>query len=404
MNRPAIDAPVPITLLTGFLGSGKTTLLRRWRREDSLRNAALIIHDLSDFGVDAELLSAEGAPTTPGHLHDRVAALHGSHARENLHPTLGRILGAMAALRPAPPLVLCESTGAARPWPLIAALTQHPRFFLRHFIVTVDALNLHRDFADGHHLSRQTSALPDPALRHAADLLTEQLAFASVILLTKIDTLPPGVADRQVAVLRKLQPRAAIGLSAQAGLLLSQLDATPAPPLSVLRSRARQLGLLPTGSATAITAEQIDASVFRDPRPFHPERLYDACRRHLGTGLYRTKGFLWLASRPGHVLLWQQSGSHISLELTGLWRAELARNLDGKLLPEEIAHLRSRLTTQHPVFGDRHNELTLIGLPAARAAFTRALEAALCTDPEISAWQRGEAFPDPWPHDLRKVS
>ena len=43
---------VPIVALCGFLGSGKTTLLRRWRRDEALRNAALIIHDLSDLGVD----------------------------------------------------------------------------------------------------------------------------------------------------------------------------------------------------------------------------------------------------------------------------------------------------------------------------------------------------------------
>jgi G3E family GTPase len=82
----------------------------------------------------------------------------------------------------------------------------------------------------------------------------------------------------------------------------------------------------------------VDCLIFLDPQPFHPQRLQDACRDHLGTGLYRTKGYVWLASRPAHVLLWQQAGSQISLELTGLWRAELVHNRDGKLLPEEIAH------------------------------------------------------------------
>ena len=332
---------IPITVLTGFLGSGKTTLLRRWRRDEALRKAAVIVHDLSEFGLDAELLSDEGGSTTTGHLHGRVAALHGAHAREQIHESVGRVLGEITALTPAAPLVICESTGASRPWPLIAALTQDERFFLRHFIVTVDALNLHRDFADGRILSGESPAPGDAALRHAAELLAEQIAFASIIILTKTDTIPKHVADIQVRTLRILQPGAALGLSAQAGLLLSQLEATPAPPLSALKRRAERLGL----SRHNATAAYVETTIFRDPRPFHPERLFDACRSQIRTGLYRAKGFLWLASRPGHVLLWQQSGSQISLELTGIWRAETVRNTTAQLLPEEIDFLKARLTS-----------------------------------------------------------
>jgi G3E family GTPase len=394
-----MSAKIPITVLTGFLGSGKTTLLRRWRREPSLLDAALVVHDLSEFGLDAELLTEEGTSTTAGLLNGRTAALHGSHARENLHSSLGRILSDIAGLDPAPAQVLVESTGAARPWPLINALSQDSRYFLRHFIVTVDALNLHRDFSDGRVLSGDAPAPADPALQHASVILAEQIAFASIIILTKVDTLARSVTEAQVATLQKIRPGAAIGLSAQAGLLFPQLEAIPAPSQEVMEEQARLLGS--DTETTAATAAEVEAIVFRDPRPFHPQRLHEICSTHLGTGLYRTKGFLWLASRPGHVILWQQSGSQITLEFTGLWRAELAQNRDGKLLPEEIDALQAMLATQHPLFGDRRNELTLIGLRHAREAFAAALHNALCTEEEITAWQRGEPFPDPWPEKLR---
>ena len=390
---------VPIVTLCGFLGSGKTTLLRRWRRDERLKDAPVIVHDLSEFGLDAELLSDENSKPSPGHLVGGVAALHGRHAREQLHDSAGEALEEISALEPAPPLVLCESTGAARPWPLIKALTQNKRFFLRHFIVTVDALNLHRDFEDGKILTGTSANSQDIALRRVAEVLAEQIAFASVIILTKIDTVPEPNVEAQVQILQALQPQATIGLSAQAGILLPQLETTPAPKLSVLENRANEFGL----TQQSATVDSVDAIVIRDPRPFHPERLHEACRNKMGTGLYRTKGFLWLASRPRDVLLWQQSGSQIALELTGLWRAELAHNRDGKLLAEEIEHLKALLKTKHPLFGDRHNELTLIGLKADRESFASSLQDAFCTNNEISAWQRGETFPDPWPSSLRQI-
>ena len=390
---------IPIVTLCGFLGSGKTTLLRRWRRDEALKEVAMIVHDLSEFGLDAELLSDEGAILTQGRLVGRVAALHGSHARERLAPSVGAALAEISELDPAPPVVLCESTGVARPWPLIKALTQNKRFFLRHFIVTVDALNLHRDFADGRALTGESAASDDAAMHRAAEVLVEQIAFANVIILTKVDTIPEDTAASQVKSLQKLQPNATIGLSAQAGILLPQLEATAAPKVSLLEDRAKEFGLTQEASIT----ENVEALVLRDPRPFHPERLYEACTRKMGTGLYRTKGFLWLASRSGHVLLWQQSGSQIALELTGLWRAEIVQDPEEKLLPEEIEHLKAQLESKHPIFGDRHNELTFIGLKADLDSFASALKEALCTEEEIMAWQEGETFTDPWPKSIRSI-
>jgi G3E family GTPase len=392
---------IPIAVLTGFLGSGKTTLLRRWRHHSECAAAAVIVHDLSEFGLDAELLADEGISPKAGMLTGRVAALHGVHARERLHLSLGSTLEDIAELVPAPPLVLVESTGAAHPWPLIAALTQNQNFALRHFIVAVDALSLHRDFADGLALTGKPAHPADSALLHAAAILTEQIAFASIIILTKTDTIPESTVQAQVKNLQRLHPRAAIGLSAHAGLLLPQLDGVPAPNLETLHHRAQTMGLLDSENNNT-TAAGVDCLVLGDKRPFHPQRLFDACQSHLGTGLYRTKGYLWLASRPGHVLLWQQAGSQISLELTGFWRAEVSNNADGRLLPEEISLLKDQMRQLDPVFGDRHVELTLIGLPAAREAFASALREAFCTPAEIAAWQRGELFPDPWPQSLKR--
>jgi len=233
--------------------------------------------------------------------------------------------------------------------------------------------------------------------RHAAGILAEQLLFASVIILTKIDTVARAITDAKVRVLQRLRPNTTIGLSAQAGLQLQQLDVTPAPSMAELQRRADQFGL----TRHTPTANDVEALVLRDQRPFHPPRLYEVCQNRLGTGIYRTKGFLWLASRSDEVLLWQQSGSQITFELTSFWAAATLQ--DDQLLAEEIKAIQERLDATRPVFGDRRIALTFIGLPDACKPFATELKRALCTDEEVAAWQRGETFPDPWPKSVGKI-
>ena len=395
-----MDNKIPIVALCGFLGSGKTTLLRRWRRNEILDDAAVIVNDLGETGIDAEILSKEDKKLSAGKLNGRLAPLHGLYSHKYLQESFKLTLDNIFNLKPSVPLVLSESTGVARPWSLIKALTQDNRFFLRHFIVTVDALNLHRDFNDGLILTMEIKTTQDKALTRASYVLAEQISFASVIILTKIDMIDETTIQRQINNLKKIQPNVVIGLSAQAGLLLDQLDKVSPPDLLVLEEKAKKMALTKEDSII----EEVDFSIFSDQRPFHPQRLYEVCQNNLGTGLYRTKGFLWLASRPGDALLWQQSGSQISLELKGKWRAEVVKNTDHSLLNEEVEGLKKKLENTHSLFGDRNNELTLIGLKKDREAFLSALNSALCTEEEVKFWQAGRSFDDPWPTKLRSMN
>lgn len=391
---------IPIVALCGFLGSGKTTLLRRWRKDYSLDNTALIVHDLSELGIDAEILSVETQILEAGKLNGRIAALHGKHATEYLHDSLKKSLDSIFNLNPKPSVILSESTGAARPWPLIKALTQDNRFYLKHFIITIDALNLYRDFQNGSILTGEEKISSDPATSKAALILAEQIAFSSVIILTKIDAISEEVLNIQIKNIKKVQPNVPIGLSAQAGLNLSQLEEVPSPNIDYLESISKSIGI----SSSSSVVQDVEVSLFSNQKPFHPERFFSICQNNLGTGLYRTKGFLWLASRPGDALLWQQSGSQISLELKGRWRAEVAKNSDGRLLPEEVDGMKKKLKDMHPIFGDRGNELSLIGLKKDREGFLSALEHALCTDDEVKDWINQKKFFDPWPKTLKKVN
>lgn len=104
---------IPIVCVCGFLRSGKTTLVRNWRRDKTLRAAPLIVHDLSEFGMDARTLADKGSQPVPGRHVDGIAALHGKHAREKLFESIGITLKDVIKVAPQASLVLCESTGAA---------------------------------------------------------------------------------------------------------------------------------------------------------------------------------------------------------------------------------------------------------------------------------------------------
>ena len=364
---------VPVTILTGFLGSGKTTLLNRILSEEHGKRIAVIENEYGEVGIDQALVI---------NADEEIFEMSNGCICCTVRGDLIRVLGNLMKRRDKFDYVLVETTGLADPGPVAQT------FFMDDEIASEFSLDGIVTLVDAHHINQQLGRSQES---------TEQIAFASVIMLTKVDAIPKASVDTQVRFLKQLHPNTTIALSAQAGLMLSQLENVPSPDLLNLSKKAEQLDLIQQDS----TAENVEATIFSDPRPFHPQRLHEACCNKLGTGLYRTKGFLWLASRPGHVLLWQQSGSQISLELSGLWRAEIAKNLDGKLLPEEVEQLNKRLDKEHSIFGDRHNELTIIGAEADRNGFQLALEDALCTEEEISAWQNGASFTDPWPKTMR---
>lgn len=261
-----------------------------------------------------------------------------------------------------------------------------PPLRLDGFVTLVDARSLAEDFELGERLVDLDEG------DQVAALLVAQLQLATVILLTKTDKVSAQLVERIATNLTQVNPAARL-YNVQYGKI--------APDL-----------VLDLGGLHPVALQEISdwgsncdigSTVISDPRPLHPERLWKAYREQLGLGIHRSKGFLWLPSRDQDVLLWNQCGGMVEMELTAYWKASLVKNPDQRLFPEEIAALRQMLEGAHPVFGDRACELTIIGTAADRAIFADTLKQCFCTEEEIAAWQRGDTFPDPWPRTLRQV-
>ncbi len=383
------DASLPVTFLTGFLGAGKTTVVQQVLRQRPVERMAVIINDMSAQDVDVELVES-------GHLlrdeADRVVNVQGGSVSGERRTALVAALRELAAEN-AYDHVLLETSGSAEPLVVARAVqeasTTDAPLHLHNLIALVDAYTFVKEYGLGEALFKQIIANEEEGRWTVETLLVRQVQAANRLLLTKTDlvqdeALP--IVERALGLINEAAPvhRVARGQVNAAQVIGKQGFSEAQLERPMAGAELAQLEVDPE-------AFGLGSDVFTGHRPFHPQRLYDAVQQHLTRGVYRSKGFIWLATRADEVLLWNQAGNYVNLRKTGYWKAAIDQT---HLTQEEKDHLNAALA--HPTFGDRHHELTVIGVDEAREAFLHALDDALCTDAEVVAWEQGRAFEDPW--------
>lgn len=380
-----METIIRVTIITGFLGSGKTTLLRGLVHETKAERLAVIINDMSDLEVDADLVRD---PELLNEERGNFASICSGSIHDGQRSAFAAQLDAWKHRIDIDHLVI-ETSGSTAPATLVHEILQRPEYRLSSFVVMVDAKAMADDFMLGRHLGEAASAT---ASNTPAHLMVEQLRLATHVLVSKSDRITTAQLQRIAANLTKIQPKAEL-------LAVNYGKISPSRILGTDRFDVAQVGTLPNSTS----AQDIGSTVINDPRPLHPRRLWTLYREQLGTGIHRSKGFIWMPSRDREVLLWNQAGGMIEMELTAYWKAALVTNPDGKLVREEIKMLEQMLEGTHPVFGDRACELTIIGTKHDRDVFVPAMMNCFSTEDEIAAWRRGESFDDPWPKNLRQV-
>ncbi len=386
MPKSSLDQKTRVTLLTGFLGAGKTTTLKRLLGVLSAAEACgAIVNDLSGLEVDGELVRlGDRVSERDGNLASVCGGSISSERREEF-------VAALRAMRERGlSHILVEASGASTPGPILEVIQNEDGFSLATVIALVDARALVQDFGGGPDLVRHLAAGESSGIEW---LLGAQLHAASVIALSKVDLVAEEDLELLLRSLRVINPSAGLTVCTFGGLDPSwALEAGP-----YLQRAADWLGDVASDPADF----DIGNTVVRDARPFHPARLFAHYQTRLGLGIFRSKGFIWMASRPDDVLLWNQAGGTMGLELLGTWRAAAVE--DERLLDEEREALQAALDQAHPVFGDRGNEITIIGTRRDREIFCRELADCFCTSEEVEAWQDGAVFDDPWPKSVRAV-
>ncbi|MEM1196335.1 MAG: GTP-binding protein [Pseudomonadota bacterium] len=398
----SVKAPLPITILNGFLGAGKTTLLQSLlvqAREMPEARLAVIVNEMSQLDVDSRILGTTETLSTTDDLFASIPAgsISGAQGLAQVKSALHRFRKAGATH------AIIETSGSAHPWPLLQAIKANKSVRLHGFLSLVDTVTLIQDFDYGRAIVPAASRHLSQGERGIENLLAEQIMFANRLLLTKMDRV---TSEQLRAVGEAIHPinRGAEILGMQWGNL-KLADVLAMPPYD--HKRVKVLGAELTAwdkehgtSSMASAADyRLDSVVISDPRPFHPQRLWSVYNHFPGQGIYRSKGFFWLPTRDRYQLLWNQTAGSVGLAVLNYWKIAALEDQSVRLTGEERAELKRQLVEHSPDFGDRHCNLTVIGDREGLGTFESALRECLCTPEEVAQWKAGHRFEDPWPRE-----
>ena len=257
-------------------------------------------------------------------------------------------------------------------------------------VTVVDAYNFLKDYSSSDSLSERNESLGDDDDRTVVDLLIEQVEFCDVMVISKADLISKNELLRLLHILHTLNPRAEKVYAHFGQVPLDKILNTGRFDFEEAASAPGWLASLRGERLPESETYGISNFVYRAQRPFHPQRFWDLIHTEWN-GVIRSKGYFWLASRMAFAGEWSQAGGACRHGAGGLWRAAM----DQADEPDDNPHT---MENSDAAFGDRRQELVLIGIDMDRAAITEKLDACLLTDTEMAlgdaAWQR---FPDPFP-------
>ena len=397
---------VPVLLLTGYLGSGKTTLLNRVLTNEKGIRFAVIVNDLGEVNIDADLIQRGGIVSSKD---DNLVALQNGCICCTLKTDLLQQLHDLCAARQFDYIVI-EASGICEPAPIAQTICSYTRMVpftedpyprLDCIVTVVDALRLRDEFASGDELQRKDLDEED-----LASLVIQQIEFCNVILLNKSSEITDREREHVRAVIRAIQPQAEI----------IDCDYCDVPMERLVNTELFRFDDV-AGSAAWIQGVEGDVEehhhheeddddddheehheegehhhhhhhhedegeaeeygvgtfVYYRRRPFSLNRFDDFVARLWDKRIIRCKGMCYFSNEPDMCYLFEQAGRQFNLKQAGEFYATMPK--------EELMQLMA----QDPIlrrdwdekYGDRMQKLVFIGQHLDREAIEKNLDACL---------------------------